>query len=199
MYCVSIYCVFMYYLCFIMCTTYNKTIFIAVSLGIAYLFAKAYLVSKKPQYLDTCIRCGELTWQKGLLKKGPGICHGVAGSAYVFLLLYRLTGNSKYIYRAQRLAFLPIWIEGSTRQPQKLNLKLLRGCDPSPLVYWERWGLRCRLACLWWQRWLHSLSFLPAHSLGSLQREKKEWPTARPRPDLRSETCQAAYTRPRAG
>ncbi|KAJ7405500.1 hypothetical protein WISP_139394 [Willisornis vidua] len=74
--------------------------------GIAYLFAKAYLVSKKPQYLDTCIRCGELTWQKGLLKKGPGICHGVAGSAYVFLLLYRLTGNSKYIYRAQRLAFL---------------------------------------------------------------------------------------------
>ncbi|XP_033003079.1 lanC-like protein 3 isoform X1 [Lacerta agilis] len=71
---------------------------------IAYMFAKAYLVSKKPQYLDSCIRCGELTWQKGLLKKGPGICHGVAGSAYVFLLLYRLTGNSKYIYRAQRFA-----------------------------------------------------------------------------------------------
>ncbi|XP_061483383.1 lanC-like protein 3 isoform X1 [Rhineura floridana] len=70
--------------------------------GIAYMFAKAYLVSKKPQYLDSCIRCGELTWQKGLLKKGPGICHGVAGSAYVFLLLYRLTGNSKYIYRAQQ-------------------------------------------------------------------------------------------------
>lgn len=67
-----------------------------------YLFAKAYLINKKPQYLDTCIRCGELVWQKGLLKKGPGICHGVAGSAYVFLLLYRLTGNSKYIYRAQR-------------------------------------------------------------------------------------------------
>ncbi|XP_054643141.1 lanC-like protein 3 [Dunckerocampus dactyliophorus] len=72
--------------------------------GVAYLFAKAYLINKKPQYLDTCIRSGELVWQKGLLKKGPGICHGVAGSAYVFLLLYRLTGNSKYIYRAQRFA-----------------------------------------------------------------------------------------------
>ncbi|KAL0963442.1 hypothetical protein UPYG_G00306460 [Umbra pygmaea] len=70
--------------------------------GVAYLFAKAYLINKKPQYLDTCIRSGELVWRKGLLKKGPGICHGVAGSAYVFLLLYRLTGNSKYIYRAQR-------------------------------------------------------------------------------------------------
>ncbi|KAL4656898.1 lanC-like protein 3 [Arapaima gigas] len=72
--------------------------------GVAYLFAKAYLLNKRPQYLDTCIRSGELVWQKGLLKKGPGICHGVAGSAYVFLLLYRLTGNSKYIYRAQRFA-----------------------------------------------------------------------------------------------
>ncbi|KAG9339485.1 hypothetical protein JZ751_023624 [Albula glossodonta] len=70
--------------------------------GVAYLFAKAYLINKKPQYLDTCIRSGELVWQKGLLKKGPGICHGIAGSAYVFLLLYRLTGNSKYIYRAQK-------------------------------------------------------------------------------------------------
>ena len=70
--------------------------------GVAYLFAKAYLIDNKPQYLDTCIRSGELVWQKGLLKKGPGICHGVAGSAYVFLMLYRLTGNSKYIYRAQR-------------------------------------------------------------------------------------------------
>lgn len=70
--------------------------------GVAYLFAKAYLINKKPQYLDTCIRSGELVWQKGLLKKGPGICHGVAGSAYVFLLLYRLTGNTKYLYRAQR-------------------------------------------------------------------------------------------------
>lgn len=91
----------------------------AVFLGIAYLFAKAYLVSKKPQYLDTCIRCGELTWQKGLLKKGPGICHGVAGSAYVFLLLYRLTGNSKYIYRAQRLAFLPFYIQGNAIKLQE--------------------------------------------------------------------------------
>ncbi|XP_062940694.1 lanC-like protein 3 [Cynocephalus volans] len=72
--------------------------------GIAYLFAKAYLVSKKPPYLDTCIRCGERMWQKGLLKKGLGICHGVVGSAYVFLLLYWLTGNSKYIYQTQRFA-----------------------------------------------------------------------------------------------
>lgn len=30
----------------------------------------------------------------------PGICHGIAGNAYVFLLLYRLTNDEKYIHRA---------------------------------------------------------------------------------------------------
>ena len=60
--------------------------------GVVYLFARAYKVWGDQKYLDVSLRCGELTWQRGLLKKGPGICHGVAGSGYVFLLLYRLTG-----------------------------------------------------------------------------------------------------------
>ena len=60
--------------------------------GVVYMFARAYKVWGDDRYLQACIRCGELTWQKGLLRKGPGICHGVAGSGYVFLLLYRLTG-----------------------------------------------------------------------------------------------------------
>lgn len=33
-----------------------------------------------------------------------GICHGVAGSGYVFLLLYRLTGDQKYLHRAHAFA-----------------------------------------------------------------------------------------------
>lgn len=40
----------------------------------------------------------------GLLRKGPGICHGVAGSGYVFLLLYRLTGDQKHLHRANKMA-----------------------------------------------------------------------------------------------
>jgi hypothetical protein len=55
--------------------------------------ARAYLIWKEQKYLDSCLKCGELIWQKGLLKKGPGLCHGVAGNGYVFLLLYRLTSN----------------------------------------------------------------------------------------------------------
>lgn len=68
--------------------------------GAFYLFAKAYLVFKEQKYLDTCLKCGDLIWQKGLLRKGPGICHGIAGNGYVFLILYRLTNDQKHLYRA---------------------------------------------------------------------------------------------------
>ncbi|XP_069125647.1 lanC-like protein 3 [Argopecten irradians] len=72
--------------------------------GVVYLFARAYKVWGDEKYLHACARCAELTWEKGLLKKGPGICHGVAGSGYVFLLLYRLTGDKKYLYWALKFA-----------------------------------------------------------------------------------------------
>ena len=71
--------------------------------GIIYLFARAYLVfNRDPKYLNACRKLAETVWNKGLLKKGPGICHGVAGSGYVFLLMYRLTGEENYLYRAER-------------------------------------------------------------------------------------------------
>lgn len=68
--------------------------------GVVYVFAKAYLVFKEQKYLDACHKCAELVWKKGLLLKGPGICHGVAGNGYVFLIMYRLTGDKMYLYRA---------------------------------------------------------------------------------------------------
>ncbi|XP_022128595.2 lanC-like protein 3 [Pieris rapae] len=72
--------------------------------GIVYLMAKAYLVYKDQKYLNACKKSAELVWQKGLLRKGPGICHGVAGNGMVFLLLYRLTGDDKYLYWATSFA-----------------------------------------------------------------------------------------------
>ena len=47
--------------------------------GIAYLLGKAYLLWKDEKYIQAALRCGELVWKKGLLRKGPGICHGIAG------------------------------------------------------------------------------------------------------------------------
>ncbi|KAL0820628.1 hypothetical protein ABMA28_006465 [Loxostege sticticalis] len=72
--------------------------------GTIYLMAKAYLVYQDQKYSDVCQKAGEVVWRKGLLRKGPGICHGVAGNGYVFLLLYRLTGAEKYLHRAKRFA-----------------------------------------------------------------------------------------------
>lgn len=72
--------------------------------GVVYLMAKAYKVFGNQKYLNSCLNCGELVWKRGLLRKGPGICHGVAGNGYVHLLLYRLTGDFKHLYRANKFA-----------------------------------------------------------------------------------------------
>ncbi|CAG7823215.1 unnamed protein product [Allacma fusca] len=76
--------------------------------GAAFMFAKAYLTFGDRKYLNACISCGDCIWRFGLLKKGPGICHGVAGNGYVFLLLHRLlqedTTNCKNLYRAGKFA-----------------------------------------------------------------------------------------------
>lgn len=40
--------------------------------GAVYMLAKAYLHYKESKYLDACIKCGEVVWNRGLLRKGPG-------------------------------------------------------------------------------------------------------------------------------
>lgn len=58
----------------------------------------------KQCYLDAAVKCGEVVWERGLLRKGYGLCHGVSGNAYTFLQLYRLTGKVLYFNRAIRFA-----------------------------------------------------------------------------------------------
>jgi len=72
--------------------------------GTVYLLARAHKVYSDDQCKQACLRAGDLVWKRGLLKKGPGICHGVAGNGYVFLLNYRLTGDHKHLHRAQKFA-----------------------------------------------------------------------------------------------
>lgn len=55
-------------------------------------------------YLDAAVKCGEVVWERGLLRKGYGLCHGVSGNAYTFLQLYQLTGKVLYFNRAVRFA-----------------------------------------------------------------------------------------------
>jgi hypothetical protein len=55
-------------------------------------------------HIQSCLKSGELVWNRGLLQKGPGICHGVAGGGYAFLLLYRLTNDRRWLARAHAFA-----------------------------------------------------------------------------------------------
>jgi len=72
--------------------------------GLIFLFAKAFIYWKEKKYLNACISCGECIWQKGLLRKGPSICHGIGGNGFAHLILYRLTKDDKYLYRAKKFA-----------------------------------------------------------------------------------------------
>lgn len=75
--------------------------------GIIHMMCKAFIVFGEEKYLIASERAADLIWREGLLKKGPGICHGIAGNAYAFIVLYRITENPKYLYRAiQFMKFL---------------------------------------------------------------------------------------------
>ncbi|XP_039783750.1 lanC-like protein GCL2 isoform X2 [Panicum virgatum] len=71
--------------------------------GVALTLAKAYEVFHDDHFKQSAADAAEVVWNRGLLKR-VGICHGVSGNAYVFLSLYRLTGNIEYLYRAKAFA-----------------------------------------------------------------------------------------------
>nr|XP_018902618.1 PREDICTED: lanC-like protein 1 isoform X1 [Bemisia tabaci]XP_018902619.1 PREDICTED: lanC-like protein 1 isoform X1 [Bemisia tabaci] len=68
--------------------------------GAVQLFSLAYQVFGHEKYRVAALECGEVTWERGILRKGYNLCHGVAGNGYTFLNLYQLTKDPKYLYRA---------------------------------------------------------------------------------------------------
>uniref|UniRef100_A0A6G1SP24 LanC-like protein 2 n=1 Tax=Aceria tosichella TaxID=561515 RepID=A0A6G1SP24_9ACAR len=72
--------------------------------GVIHLLIKAYLVYREQSYLDSALACGDVIWQRGILKKGFSLCHGISGNAYAFLHLYQLTRDPKHLYRAGKFA-----------------------------------------------------------------------------------------------
>ncbi|KAH7512510.1 hypothetical protein FEM48_Zijuj12G0098300 [Ziziphus jujuba var. spinosa] len=71
--------------------------------GVALTLVKAAEVFGDKDFLQAAKDAGEVVWRRGLLKR-VGICHGISGNTYVFLALYRLTGNEEYLYRAKAFA-----------------------------------------------------------------------------------------------
>ncbi|XP_074627320.1 lanC-like protein 3 isoform X2 [Acropora palmata] len=73
--------------------------------GVVYLLAKAYLTWMDDKYLQAAKKCAEVTWQRGLLRKGPGICHGVAGWLRHILQVKRL-GTVEKCLQKRKVIFL---------------------------------------------------------------------------------------------
>jgi hypothetical protein len=57
----------------------------------AHVYPCVLKVLGEESYLPAALRAGELVWQRGLLKKGPSLCHGVSGNAYALARLYKTT------------------------------------------------------------------------------------------------------------
>lgn len=72
--------------------------------GVVHLLIKAYSVYGDESYLNSALACGDVIWQRGILKKGFGLCHGISGNAYAFLHLYQVTRDLKHLYRAGKFA-----------------------------------------------------------------------------------------------
>ncbi|XP_030546255.1 lanC-like protein GCL2 [Rhodamnia argentea] len=71
--------------------------------GIALTLVKAAEVFRDDEFLRAAVDAAEVVWNRGLLRR-VGICHGISGNAYVFLSLYRVTGNEEFLYRAKAFA-----------------------------------------------------------------------------------------------
>ena len=64
------------------------------------LLCSCHKLLGQQKYLDAALKAGECVWEKGLLKKGNCICHGIAGNAYSLMTLYNCTKDEKWKYRA---------------------------------------------------------------------------------------------------
>ncbi|BES96739.1 Lanthionine synthetase C-like protein [Nesidiocoris tenuis] len=68
--------------------------------GFTSLLLLASEVYNDDKYANLAVETGEIIWNRGLLKKGYSLCHGVAGNGYAFVQLYQKTKEPKYLYRA---------------------------------------------------------------------------------------------------
>ena len=68
--------------------------------GVVFAMAEAYRVYGDDAFRGACLRGAETVWRYGVLTKGPGLCHGVAGNGYALLAAFRLSRDPMWLHRA---------------------------------------------------------------------------------------------------
>ena len=94
------------------------------SSGAALLFAKAARVFREETeraklYAAAAVRAGDVVWREGLLRKGVGLCHGVAGNGYALLAVSRMPCvaedvQHRFAHRARMFADWVVSDEGQS-------------------------------------------------------------------------------------
>ena len=74
--------------------------------GFVYTLYHASKVFGDSKYKLALDRALDVIWNRGVIKKGLGLCHGIAGNAYAFLMMYKYTKEDKHLYRAFKMAEL---------------------------------------------------------------------------------------------
>uniref|UniRef100_A0A1I7YGY5 Lanthionine synthetase C-like protein n=1 Tax=Steinernema glaseri TaxID=37863 RepID=A0A1I7YGY5_9BILA len=72
--------------------------------GFALLFLSAHRVFGDQSYMAVMERALDCLWHRGMLRKGPGLCHGLSGNGYIFLLAYRFSGREEFFHKARAFA-----------------------------------------------------------------------------------------------
>lgn len=80
--------------------------------GLVMVLVRAAAALNAPEYLEAAAAAAEVVWQRGLLTKGLGLCHGVAGNGYAFLTLHRATDDPRWHHAALSFARFMLTEEG---------------------------------------------------------------------------------------
>lgn len=72
--------------------------------GAIHLYALGYKIYDQECYLVAAQRFADVIWERGLLHKGYGLCHGVSGNGYGLLCMYQATHKEEYLWKALKFA-----------------------------------------------------------------------------------------------
>ena len=78
----------------------NKVHFCHGCVGAVHLFLLAEELFPKNDYKTIALKCNKCLWERGLLYKGNGVCHGMAGTCYPLMKLYQFTKDEFFLKEA---------------------------------------------------------------------------------------------------
>eukprot|EP00382_Lankesteria_abbotti_P003099 CAMPEP_0113846224 /NCGR_PEP_ID=MMETSP0372-20130328/1191_1 /TAXON_ID=340204 /ORGANISM="Lankesteria abbotti" /LENGTH=322 /DNA_ID=CAMNT_0000815349 /DNA_START=209 /DNA_END=1177 /DNA_ORIENTATION=+ /assembly_acc=CAM_ASM_000359 len=76
--------------------------------GWVLLIAKCCEVFGCKYYKKMLLELGEVVWNRGLLRKGLGLCHGIGGNGLALLTVFRATKDNLWLERAKKFAVFGI-------------------------------------------------------------------------------------------